>query len=224
MIERVLGAGVAVAEVFGDPEPPNAPPQEQAAVARAVPKRQREFLTVRGLAREAMGTIGVSGSAGFPILKGERGAPTWPSGVVGTLTHCDGYRGAAVAPALLVRSVGVDAEPHDTLPDGVLPAVSLPQERAWLGSAEARAADTHLDRVLFCAKEATYKAWFPVTRRWLGFEDAHITFTLDEGGRSGTFTSRILIDPKAVAGPPLAALEGRWLVDDGLVLAGVTLT
>lgn len=224
MIERILGSGVAVAETFADPAAVAAPPQEHAAIAKAVPKRQREFLTVRHLAREAMGTLGVPGAAAFPILKGERGAPTWPSGIVGTLTHCDGYRGAAVGYAMRVRSVGIDAEPHDVLPDGVLPAVSLEAERAWLGSAEARSSQVHLDRLLFCAKEATYKAWFPVTRRWLGFEDAHISFTIDDDGTSGGFTSKILIDPKAVSGEPLTQLEGRWLVQDGLVLAGITLT
>ncbi len=29
----------------------------------------------------------------YPILPGERGAPGWPVGVVGSMTHCDGYRG-----------------------------------------------------------------------------------------------------------------------------------
>ena len=48
----------------------------------------------------------------------------------------------------------------------------------------------HWDRILFCAKEATYKAWFPLTQRWLGFEDAHITFDVDDGGAAGGFESR----------------------------------
>ena len=112
----------------------------------------------------------------MPILKGEKGEPCWPDGVVGSLTHCEGYRGAAVAPQGRVRSVGIDAEPHDVLPNGVLDAISLPGERAGL---DALPSGLHWDRILFCAKEATYKAWFPLTRRWLGFEDAHITFTVD---------------------------------------------
>ena len=66
----------------------------------------------------------------------------------------------------------------------------------------------HWDRILFCAKEATYKAWYPVTRRWLGFEDAHIVFDVDEGATAGGFESRILIDPAALSGPPLTTLRG----------------
>ena len=81
----------------------------------------------------------------------------------------------------------------------------------------------HWDRILFCAKEATYKAWFPVTRRWLGFEDAHIVFTVDGGGTAGGFESRILIDGAALSGPPLTTLRGRWSVRDGLALTAIVL-
>ena len=63
----------------------------------------------------------------------------------------------------------------------------------------------HWDRILFCAKEATYKAWYPLTRRWLGFEDAHIVFDVDAGRHLGAFVSRILIDPAALSGPPLTS-------------------
>ena len=88
----------------------------------------------------------------------------------------------------------------------MLDAVSLPRERAEL---RVLPAGLHWDRILFCAKEATYKAWFPVTRRWLGFEDAHITFDVDEGGTAGGFESRILIDPSAPTGPPLRSRRSR---------------
>ena len=94
-----------------------------------------------------------------------------------------------------MRSVGIDAEPHGVLPDGVLDAISLPDERVEIG---ALPAGLHWDRILFCAKEATYKAWYPVTKRWLGFEDAHIVFSVDDSGTAGGFESRILIDPAAV--------------------------
>ena len=51
----------------------------------------------------------------------------------------------------------------------------------------------------------------------------HITFTLDSSGSAGTFRSRILIDPTAEHGPPLAALDGRWSVADGIALTAITL-
>jgi 4'-phosphopantetheinyl transferase EntD len=81
----------------------------------------------------------------------------------------------------------------------------------------------HWDRILFCAKEATYKTWYPLTRRWLGFEDAHIVFDVDSTGTAGDFVSQILIDPAALSGPPLTALRGRWTVRDGLALTAIVL-
>jgi 4'-phosphopantetheinyl transferase EntD len=208
---------LAAAEMYTDP-PELAPlPEEEPLIAKSVAKRRNEFITVRYCAREALGELGVQP---VPILKGEKGEPCWPDGIVGSLTHCEGYRGAAVARLGEVRSVGIDAEPHEGLPKGVLDAVSLPAERAAL---QAMPTALHWDRILFCAKEATYKAWFPLTRRWLGFEDAHITFDVDDTGTSGGFESRILIDPAAVSGPPLQTLSGRWSVRDGLALTAIVL-
>ena len=104
--------------------------------------------------------------------------------------------------------------------DLLLLSPCLPAERAELGALPGAA---HWDRILFCAKEATYKAWFPLTHRWLGFEDAHITFSVDGSGSAGGFEARILVDPQAESGPPLTSLSGRWSVDDGLVLTAIVL-
>jgi 4'-phosphopantetheinyl transferase EntD len=210
-------AGLVYAELFHDPPELEPMPEERALIARSVDTRRSEFVTARHCARMALEQLGI---APAPILKGEKGEPRWPDGVVGSLTHTRGYRGAVVGRSAVVRSVGIDAEPHDVLPDGVLNAISLPAERHEIG---ALPADLHWDRILFCAKEATYKAWFPLTSRWLGFEDAHITFEVDATGVTGSFVSRILIDPAARSGPPLSELAGRWSVADGLALTAIVL-
>jgi 4'-phosphopantetheinyl transferase EntD len=208
---------LASAELYSDP-PGLAPlPEEEPLIARSVAKRRNEFITVRYCARLALGELGLPP---VPILKGDKGEPCWPDGVVGSLTHCAGYRGAVVGRDGAVRSVGVDAEPHDVLPDGVLDAISLPEERTEIA---ALSAGVHWDRILFCAKEATYKAWFPLTKRWLGFEDAHITFDVDGSGFGGTFESVILIDGDTLSGPPLTSLVGRWSVQQELVLTAIVL-
>ena len=210
-------ANLASAELYADP-PGLAPmPEEEPLIARSVAKRRNEFITVRHCARLALSELGFPP---VPILKGEKGEPCWPAGVVGSITHTAGYRGAVVGLAGAVRSLGVDAEPHDVLPDGVLDAISLPAERSEIA---ALPAGLHWDRILFCAKEATYKAWFPLTKRWLGFEDAHITFTVGESGSAGGFESTILIDGDTLSGPPLSTLTGRWSVDRELVLTAITL-
>ena len=211
------GGEVFYAELYDDPPHLLALPEEEPLISRSVDKRRSEFITARHCARLAMEALGVPPA---PILKGEKGEPQWPAGVVGSLTHCQGYRGAVVARSSGVRSLGIDAEPHDVLPDKVLEAISLPVERHEIG---ALPTGLHWDRILFCAKEATYKAWFPMTQRWLGFEDAHITFEVDSAGASGRFVSRILIDPAARSGPPLRELSGRWSVADGLALTAIVL-
>ncbi|MFT4127895.1 MAG: 4'-phosphopantetheinyl transferase superfamily protein [Gordonia sp. (in: high G+C Gram-positive bacteria)] len=233
MIEQLLPSTVVGAESFGDPADLVPMPAEESLISRAVAKRRTEFVTARHCARVALGKLGVDP---VPILRGERGMPLWPSQIVGSITHCDGYRAAIVAYAMAVRSVGIDAEPHAALPDGVLEHTSLPAERDVLAT---RPDTLHWDRLLFCAKEATYKAWFPLTRRWLGFEDAHITFAQDEvAGASGatgqaaagepprgTFHSEILIDGRTVdGGAPLRHFHGRWLVDRGLITTTIVTT
>jgi 4'-phosphopantetheinyl transferase EntD len=221
LVSSVLPAtdGMAYSELYSDPPGLVPLPEEEPLIAKSVAKRRNEFITVRYCARIALGELGLPP---VPILKGDKGEPCWPDGVVGSLTHCTGYRGAVVGRSAAVRSVGIDAEPHDTLPHGVLDAISLPEERGEIP--QAMSADLHWDRILFCAKEATYKAWFPLTKRWLGFEEAHISFEADSpGSATGGFVSRILIDGAALTGPPLTALRGRWAVERDLVLTAIVL-
>lgn len=222
LLDAVLPPGstgeLGVAELYDDPPELCALPDEEPLIAKSVAKRRNEFVTVRHCARLALDQLG---QPPVPILKGEKGNPRWPDGIVGSLTHTAGFRGAVVGRRPAVRSVGIDAEPHDVLPSGVLDAVSLPEERTEL---KALPVQLHWDRILFCAKEATYKAWFPLTGRWLGFEDAHITFEVSgDSGDAGGFESRILIDATALSGPPLTRLRGRWSVSGGLVLTGIVL-
>jgi 4'-phosphopantetheinyl transferase EntD len=208
---------LAFAELYSDPPGLMPMPEEEPLIARSVAKRRNEFITARHCARVALGELGLPP---VPILKGDKGEPCWPDGIVGSLTHTQGFRGAVVGRQSGVRSVGIDAEPHDVLPDGVLDAVTIAEERHEIAVLPD---GLRWDRILFCAKEATYKVWFPLTRRWLGFEDAHIVFDVEPDGTAGEFVSKILVDGAALSGPPLTALRGRWSVDRGLVLTAIVL-
>lgn len=217
MIEKILPPEVASAEAFDDLGELGAAalfPEEEAVIARAVDKRRREFTTARGCARRALGVLGLPP---VPIVPGERGAPGWPDGVVGSMTHCDGYRAAAVAPADRVRTVGLDAEPNGPLPDGVLGAIATPDEIAWLDGVAGDSSGVCWDRLIFSAKESIYKAWFPLTRRWLDFGEAVVT----PDPHSGTFTARLLVPGPVVDGERLPGFSGRWIVADGLVATAI---
>ncbi|MFF7721641.1 4'-phosphopantetheinyl transferase [Streptomyces luteogriseus] len=214
MIEKLLPASVAVAETYDDP--PHAPllGGEPEVVSRAVEKRRREFAAVRWCARTALADLGVGP---VPILPGERGAPVWPEGFVGSMTHCDGYRAAAVARVRDgVLAIGVDAEPHAPLPDGVLEVTALPAERLRIADMRRLEPEISWDRLLFSMKECVYKAWFPLTRRWLGFEQADIIIEYE-----GTFSARLLTTDPAV---PADGFTGRWLVEEGLIVTALAVT
>jgi 4'-phosphopantetheinyl transferase EntD len=186
-------------------------PEEEAAVGRAVEKRRREFVTGRACARRALEQLGFGPTA---IGSGDRGEPLWPAGVVGSITHCEGYRACAVASENDIASVGIDAEVHAPLPAGILESISSALERKRL---TAPGADAHMDRLFFSAKEAVYKAWYPLARRWLGFED--VDMSIDPGER--TFRARLLVEGPLVDGKPLTQFRGRWTANEGVVLAAV---
>src|SRR5918999_6186071 len=84
----------ASAEMFSDAPESTMFSTEAAAVANAVAERRREFGTVRHCARKALRQLGVPA---VPILPDVDRAPRWPVGVVGSMTHCTGYRAAALA-------------------------------------------------------------------------------------------------------------------------------
>jgi 4'-phosphopantetheinyl transferase EntD len=216
VIEAILPPEVVAEETFEDLPDVTLFPDEAAVVARAVDKRRNEFTTVRGCARAALARLGLPPA---PIVPGLRGAPQWPPNVVGSMTHCAGYRAAAVARAGDVVTIGLDAEPHDVLPHGVLGAVASEQEQARLAALAAARPGVSWDRMLFCIKESVYKAWFPLTRRWLGFEDACVD--IDPDGR--TFTARLLVEGPVVNGALLSGFEGRWLVSDGLIVTAIVI-
>jgi 4'-phosphopantetheinyl transferase EntD len=216
VIEELLPDAVVAVEAFNDASNAVLFPIEEAVVGRAVEKRRAEFTTGRACARDALARLGLPPS---PIPSGERGEPQWPAGVVGSITHCDGYRACALARTTQIATVGIDAEVNAALPDGVLTEIARPEELPRLRELERDLPAVHWDRLLFSAKESVYKAWFPLARRWLGFEDATVTF--DPSG--GAFRARLLVRGPLLDGSELTSFSGRWLARDGLVLAAIAL-
>lgn len=216
MIGDILHPAVIAEEAFGDLPDVELFPDEKAVIANAVDKRRNEFATARACARAALAKLGIPPA---PIVPGLRGAPQWPSGVVGSITHCAGYRASAVARDRDILTIGLDAEPHDKLPDGVLAAVASPAEQAKLAALAAAEPGVSWDRMLFCVKESVYKAWFPLTSRWLNFEDASVEID----PVSHTFSARLLVDGPVVNGEALTGFTGRWLVSNGLIITAIVI-
>jgi 4'-phosphopantetheinyl transferase EntD len=188
-------------------------PEEAAQIRHAVESRKREFATTRSLARDALQRLGFPAG---PILQLPTRAPLWPAGAVGSITHCEAYRAVAVAKSTEFLSLGIDAEPHLPLPHEVLNEVSVESERAWLAHAPR---GIHWDRLLFSAKESVYKACFPMTGRWLGFEDVMVAFEPNEK----TFRAYLLAPPVYAGGRRITEFRGRFLVENDLMMTTIAI-
>jgi 4'-phosphopantetheinyl transferase EntD len=217
ILSSILPSTVRAVEAYVDlPGDDGLFPEEAALVTRALDKRRREFTTVRRCARKALADLGFPQG---PILPGVKNEPLWPTGVVGSMTHCDGFRAAALALSRDVAAVGIDAEPHRRLPDGVLEKVARPEEIPALAELSLWHPSVHWDNVTFSAKESVYKAWFPLARCWLDFQDATLRF--DPANR--TFIAEIHKTAPAIGRVSLTRMLGRYVIEDGLVVTAVVI-
>lgn len=145
-------------------------PEEAAQLSpNAVPKRRAEHRAGRAAARSAMKMLGRPPVA---ILKGDKGQPLWPDGLVGAITHTDTLAIAALAERRNVAGLGIDLEQADRFHSHLAPAILTPAETTAgvdLGST-------------FTAKEAIYKAAFPLVKKLFGFSDVTVIFNEDRAG------------------------------------------
>ncbi|MGW6984318.1 4'-phosphopantetheinyl transferase family protein [Streptomyces sp. NPDC054932] len=214
MMARIVADWAVAAESREDLDAPLFP-EEVAVLARAGKKRRAEFTTVRALARGALARLDVEPG---PILPGVKGQPRWPAGVRGSMTHCEGYRAAVVARAADGMAVGIDAEPNAPLSDGALAAITVGAEDRHIGELRSRSPHVQWCRMLFSAKEAVYKTWFPLTGIRIGFRDAQITFEPE----SGRFSARILRPlPDLPEAGNLSTFNGRWAADEQLIATSI---
>jgi 4'-phosphopantetheinyl transferase EntD len=173
-------------------------PEDERAMEKAVARRRREFAAGRWCAGTALEQLRVTDPH---VGRGPHGSPMWPAGIVGSITHCAGYCAAAVAHSDVVDALGIDAEVIQTI-DAIARRVCSPEEMAAL----PRLPGIDASLVAFSAKEATFKAWYPLTARMLSYHD--ISVSLD--ARMRTFTAR-LVDPGAAGDSNvLDALHGRF--------------
>ena len=221
MLGIILPADVESEERFGETSSGVLFPEEEKIIAHAVEARRREFATVRDCARECLARLGY---APVPILSGVGGAPVWPAGVQGSMTHCAGYAAAAVGRMPPIAAIGIDAEPDAPLPDGVLDIVTTRTERdriavTQLAETQREPDSPNWDRLLFSAKEAIYKAWFPLVGEWLDHQEAEIFFD----PTAQTFTALLSRDGLLVDGRQVRRLHGRWIRQQGILVTAVVL-
>ncbi|MEG3162878.1 4'-phosphopantetheinyl transferase superfamily protein [Sphingomonas sp. LB2R24] len=208
--------GVGVATLV--PEGCNRPLflEEKALIVGTAEIRRHHFTAGRTCAREALRQIG---GPAVPLLRSANGAPIWPSGYVGSITHSQGICCAVAASALEVEAVGIDAELLTTLDLDVVRMICRPNEMENI-AALSDPNDGLWPLLTFSAKEAFYKCFSSITDHFLEFRDVSVRFCTLEPGKRGTFS--ITIEAPAVPNFGLAQrVFGSWCRTESYVFTAV---
>jgi 4'-phosphopantetheinyl transferase EntD len=201
LISHVLMPGCFSAEVEDAGQDVPIRSLEVSCVETAAPKRQRDFALGRFCAHEALAQMGLDEPA---ISIGENGAPVWPTGIVGSITHTDGYAAALVGSKEKFQAIGIDAERIGGVTEALMPRLFGTVERDWLMLLDAQKRGAALT-IFFSAKESFYKAFGAQTASRLSFKDIHIEMQGD------CFTAR---HASRIA-------QGRLVIQDDLVVTAV---
>ena len=192
-------------------------PQERALVDGTSAERRAELAAGRHCARLALSCLDPD-LGRMPVLTDARGAPLWPAGTVGSITHCTGWTGAAVARSRGsrlgrgIRAIGLDAEPIAPLPAGVVEVVASEGEREAVARLGGEQPGIPWDTLLFSAKEATYKAWYPLTGAVIGHDAVRVDLS-----SAGTFTAVARADD-ASGREVVHRVRGRWVLGPRVVV------
>ncbi len=153
---------------------------DEAASIPTLTERRRASGAARIVARQLMPQLGVAPGV---ISRHPSGMPIWPAGLVGSLAHDERAAVAALARAQDFQAIGVDVEPPLPLAADMHDLVLTLDEREKLRD------DPLAARIVFAAKEAVYKAAYPLDRVFLEFADIEVDLG---AGQAVTRTGRRL--------------------------------
>lgn len=148
----------------------------------ALPKVLRASGAARVAARALLRAHGLP-DADLP--RTASGAPHWPAGFIGSLAHDESVAVAVVAQRDACAGVGIDVEPPLPLPPDLIDRIATPAERIWLHG------DAMAARLLFCIKEAVYKASHPLDGRFLDHHDVEVAADLSSARTVSGRTLRV---------------------------------
>lgn len=186
--------------------------EETAALMGAAAKRRREYAAGRAAARQAVRKLGISPG---PIVTQHDRTPKWPDEVVGSISHCPGCCVAVAASSADALGVGIDVENATPLPTELSHMICRESEESleMLGPLSGK--------LVFCAKEAFYKCYYPITKQLLDFSDVSVRFSANRDHDIGVF-SAVIANPNRPRLPGGSCVTGRWFVASEHILVGVT--
>ncbi len=149
---------------------------------RACRRKQIEFASGRAAARFALKQIGFANA--FPILRGQKGEPLWPEGIAGSITHCYPWSVAVAIKSPNLFTLGVDLETRERMKGtDISELVCGNTELDWVRGGDSQERLT----MIFSAKEAVYKAFYPLCRRYIDFKDVELTWVPAQSCFHGKF-------------------------------------
>ncbi|EKO3577889.1 4'-phosphopantetheinyl transferase superfamily protein [Vibrio metschnikovii] len=144
---------------------------------QAVLKRKCEFLAGRVCAQRGLNKL--MGSRVVSIKIGEHRQPMWPTGIVGSISHCLGYAVSAVGfQSDECISVGIDIEKVITTQFAKEITNQVLSEGEMVFAEQFDEFQSFLTLV-FSAKESIYKAIFPFVKQVLDFDCVQL-ITVDQ--------------------------------------------
>lgn len=161
--------------------------------------RRRELMAGRSAARHALRLFGAEP---MPILSSSEGAPTWPHGFCGSLSHSHQHIAVLLARSSHYESVGIDIEDGRPLGAATSATVVTAQELQVIDQVGWLVPGITAEGIAFSAKEAAFKCQFPVTL------DASLDF-LDVSLELGKYPQSLGIRLANSGRPALRALENR---------------
>jgi enterobactin synthetase component D len=165
------------------------------------------------------------GLAGYEIGRSESGAPVWPGGVTGSITHTDDFAAAAVASCADTASLGIDTERIMSSAQAGQVAGLVASEREVAEACKAGLSRLEAITLVFSAKESIFKCLHPITGRYFDFRDVRVD-AVDPHLR--IFTARLVqtLSPSFRAESTLQGgfeIEAPW-VHTGIALRSTSVT
>lgn len=189
--------------------------EEEAYLRNAMHKRRLEFTAGRLCARKALMQLGIEN---FPLLVGNDREPIWPAGIIGSISHTEGYCAVAVARKCPIETLGLDVELIWGLNRDCRRQICTQSELAWVESLPSDKKQANV-ALLFSAKECLYKCQYPISRTWLDFQDVAITINPDRG----EFNATLLVNISGFFKRG-TYFSGKYLFRHGYVLTGMLMT
>lgn len=180
-------------------------PEEETFITRAVEKRKREFRAGRHTAHKVLAALG---KENFCLKVGDHRQPLWPEGIIGSISHTEGYCACAATRKQDIISLGIDVEPLIQVDKASLPLICTRKEQTTIENLQAQT-DIPLCKLVFSAKESVHKVYHPLNGHTLDFLDAEISFDLAEQ----TFQARIT-NPEKKPRFPIKVLNGNFDFND----------